>query len=424
MKKYFLFLFILIICLFSLTPKSTYSQAPDKCDYKEKKGKVVKENDQTCTDISARGVDKTGNDFKCEFLEHGQPRYKFARTVCVTDTSEAAVRINLPDQPAAPAPPVIQPQKIVAVLSETEIEIKRYCLNKLLSLSPDTQTPCFNRIMDCVKANGLTTCLTAYDTANPAGVTLSAAPEGEPATEEEIVSTPTEVWLQTADGEDRLNIQGGSIRFPVNKIDPDINEIRVKIVFDKPDQNGDTIQYKFFKVKRTASQQAAPPVAPETPVTAVDEYIESCWELDRNECVPGCGRSRTVERYTCEGVHLNEFRTKPGTEGQDDELCVANQPTTFLRYECTGCKEARRVDQYCNGKDFIAQEDIEGIEECADRCPPLPTAPCEKEDLAYYCEGDENAVYKYRDVDCQIQFTTVECRKSGQVCNLGDCVDE
>lgn len=102
----------------------------------------------------------------------------------------------------------------------------------------------------------------------------------------------------------------------------------------------------------------------------------------------------------------------------------------FLRYECTGCFEgkalARRVDKYCDGTTFIAQDKIEGIAECQERCS-LPTENCTPEDpkyLAYYCEGNI-AVYKHIDSSCQIQFESVECMgERNQVCRLGDCVDE
>lgn len=300
-----------------------------------------------------------------------------------------------------------------------------------------------------------------------------------PVVEEEIDRTVTEVWLQTADGEDRLKMQGGIIRFPVNKIDPEINEIRVKIVFDKPDKDGKKELARFFKVKRVSAQQLAISCNPDgeidlsswiaqgldcssddpasrgekwmcqgkvkyaygekcpsidtgsvdkqlaqdqTIVPAGPVYNESCWEVERNECT-GCGISRTVERYTCDGPWFNQTRTKVGTEGQKEANCVNYEPASLslVRNECTGCNKARRVEQCPNGLTTITKEDVYD-EGCADRCQPEEGSSCEIEDLAYYCEGDNIAVYKYKDNACQIQFSGVSCKDRGQICCKGDCI--
>lgn len=279
--------------------------------------------------------------------------------------------------------------------------------------------------------------------------------------------TPTQAFLQSATGEIELPISGGSVSFPT----PDKeNIIRLKVLFDKVDHKGSNELFLTFKVvKPSPSKQVVtcspsdPEVNPYTwtsegmdcsssdPATRGEKWScqgqirfaygekcppiektvvstepklnEGCWQFERNECT-GCGISRSVERYTCEGPWFNQLRVKPGTDGQQDNLCITSQPTSFFRYECTGCKEARRVEQYCNEDTFIAQENIPGIEECADRCVEQTKTSCEIEDLAYYCERDNIAVYKFRDTACQIQFSTVDCKNRGQICREGDCVNE
>lgn len=252
-------------------------------------------------------------------------------------------------------------------------------------------------------------------------------------TELETTRTPKEVYLQSADGEKPLSIEGDVISFPVNKLDPELNVIQVKIVFDKPDKNGINEITRTFKVKRVQSVKQA---SSETTVTdnqpAQEQissknpsYDETCWEMERNECT-GCGISQTVERYACEGTPwFNQLRTKPGTEGQKDADCALYEPAslTFLRNECTGCKKARRVKGCPNEVTAVTQTDIDD-DGCADRCQEETRTSCETEDLAFYCEGDNVAVYKYRDNSCQIQFSTVKCRKRGQICRDGDCIDE
>lgn len=307
---------------------------------------------------------------------------------------------------------------------------------------------------------------------SPSIVVTAAATESVPAAQggvevapEELKRTAIEIYLQTADGEAKLPIEGDTIRFPTPK---DENVIRVKVVFDKADKKGSREFYRTFKVRRRTSQTAAScnpnraidpatwqnegmdclssdlaqrgqkwscqgvykfaygencPALETTAISHEPAYNEGCWEFMEDQCT-GCGISRSVERYTCDGPFVNQTRIKPGSEGQKNDLCLTYISPTFFRYECTGCREARRVEKYCNGQIFIAQTGIEGIEECADRCQEEIRTSCEIEDLAYYCERDNVAVYKYKDNSCQIQFSTVECEDRGQVCHEGDCVDE
>lgn len=451
MKKIILIVSLLILVLQHIPV--AYAQQSD-CRFK--KEIRTKGTDSGCTEVWVRGTDPTSGEFYgCPLVSNGNELFdelnevvskrdctsKINQTVSpVTPAAKpAGVGAPVPQAPVPVTPPVTPPET-PAVIPEAETAIRNYCNSKLNSAN--ARDKCFTVIKACVAFNSLTTCLTAYDpekvsfgeetqqpqapSQNGETPSVSEAIQPTPAAEEEIVRTVTEVWLQTGDGEDKLYSGGRilNIRFPVNKLLPDVNELRVKIVYDKPDKDGSREQFKFFKVKRAASQQA-----PQTTTNNEPKYDESCWQTERNECL-GCGISRTVEKYTCKGTQWTDrFRTKPGTEGQKDADCVNYQPAdlTFLRNECTGCVngqgKARRVDQCPNGLTTITQLDVDD-NGCNDRCEPERVIPCDKEDLAFYCEGDEVAVYKYRDESCRIQFKTVPCKNIGQVCKLGDCVNE
>lgn len=163
-------------------------------------------------------------------------------------------------------------------------------------------------------------------------------------------------------------------------------------------------------------QPEAPPPAP-----VPEGPSESCWRLDHNECL-GCNISRSVE--ICNG----ETRVKPGTEnGITDNDCLTYIPPTHVRNQCTFCNKAQVINAYCTGQEYVAEEDVDDYG-CADRCgdQPEPGQTCDPNDpnyLAYYCQGDQIAVYKHLNEACEIKFDTVDCKDRGQVCSLGDCVD-
>lgn len=163
-------------------------------------------------------------------------------------------------------------------------------------------------------------------------------------------------------------------------------------------------------------QPEAPPPAP-----IPEGPSESCWQFDHDECL-GCNISRSVE--ICNG----ETRVKPGTEnGITNNACLTYIQPTHVRNECIYCNHARVINAYCTGQEYVAEEDVYDSG-CSDRCldQPEPGQTCDPNDpnyLAYYCQGDEIAVYKHLNEACEIKFDTVDCKDRGQVCSLGDCVD-
>lgn len=154
--------------------------------------------------------------------------------------------------------------------------------------------------------------------------------------EQQAQRVPTHVYLQIPDGEVELPLSGGNISLPI-KANPTV--VRVKILFDKPDQSGSNEVFRTFTVAQKTTQEVTgcnpqgdivPPGHPDS------------WTFDRIDCTPNDPNNRGQKWVCGNTVKYAYGEDCPPTQGSYEDTIHSAE----LKSQCKLCK----YSQYVNGE--------------------------------------------------------------------------
>lgn len=197
----------------------------------------------------------------------------------------------------------------------------------------DKATGCLNS----VDVNDLTGCIqrvaqqTIDELTPDAGQVVTA---GITQPEQQAQRIPTQVYLQTPDGEVELPITGNSVSLPI-KDNPTV--VRVKIVFDKPDQSGSREIFRTFTLNKKTQQATS--CDPNGDI--VPPGYPNSWTYEGMDCEPTDPNNRGQKWVCGTTVKYAYGENCPLVQGSYEDTMRSSE----IKSQCGLCQYSQYVNE-------------------------------------------------------------------------------